>query len=44
VVAYVELEEGPRILINIVECDPESVAIGQAVEVVFQDAGAGAAV
>jgi len=43
VVAYVELEEGPRILTNIVECDPESVAIGQAVEVVFQDAGDGTA-
>jgi uncharacterized OB-fold protein len=35
VLAYVELEEGPRVLTNIVECDPASVAIGQAVEVVF---------
>jgi uncharacterized OB-fold protein len=35
VLAYVELEEGPRVLTNIVECDPSSIAIGQAVEVVF---------
>ncbi len=35
IVAYVELDEGPRIMTNIVECDPESVTIGQAVEAVF---------
>ena len=28
---------------NIVECDPELVKIGQAVEVVFHDTGAGTA-
>lgn len=28
VMAYVELDEGPRILTNIVACDPEDVAIG----------------
>lgn len=43
VLAYVELEEGPRVLTNIVDCDPESVTIGQNVEVVFHDTGSGAA-
>ena len=33
--AYVELEEGPRLMTNIVGCDPEAVAIGMAVEVDF---------
>jgi hypothetical protein len=41
VVAYVELPEGPRIMTNIVDCDPESVVVGMAVEIVFQDTGAG---
>jgi uncharacterized protein len=31
VMAYVELEEGPRLLTNIVDCDPEAVSIGMAV-------------
>jgi uncharacterized OB-fold protein len=43
VLAYVELEEGPRVLTNIVDCDPDSVRIGQAVEVVFHDTGQGTA-
>ena len=43
VLAYVELEEGPRIMTNIVDCDPDSVKIGQAVEVVFHDTGQGTA-
>ena len=43
VLAYVELEEGPRVMTNIVECDPETVRIGQQVEVVFHDTGAGTA-
>lgn len=43
VVAYVELEEGPRVYTNIVDCDPESVAIGQAVEIVFANADEGGA-
>ncbi|TMR06637.1 Zn-ribbon domain-containing OB-fold protein [Actinomadura soli] len=42
VVAYVELAEGPRILTNIVGCDPSEVGIGQAVTLVF-DAPAAAA-
>ncbi len=35
VLAYVELEEGPRVVTNIVGCDPETVHIGQPVQVVF---------
>lgn len=37
-IAYVELEEGPRVLTNIVGTDPESVHIGQAVTAVFEPA------
>lgn len=43
VLAYVELEEGPRVMTNIVECDPEQVRIGLPVEVVFHDTGEGSA-
>lgn len=43
VVAYVELEEGPRVLTNIVGCDPDTVSIGQAVRVVFCDTGGNSA-
>lgn len=43
VLAYVELDEGPRLLTNIVECDPETVAIGQSVEVVFDHTDRGTA-
>lgn len=35
VIAYVTLAEGPTMLTNIVDCDPASVKIGQAVRVVF---------
>lgn len=38
VLAYVELEEGVRLLTNIVGCAPEAVRIGMAVRVVFEDA------
>lgn len=31
VMAYVDLEEGPRLLTNIVDCDPASVEIGMSV-------------
>ncbi|MGI9594725.1 MAG: Zn-ribbon domain-containing OB-fold protein [Acidimicrobiales bacterium] len=31
VMAYVDLEEGPRLLTNIVDCEPDSVEIGMAV-------------
>ena len=43
VLAYVELEEGPRVMTNIVDCDPNSVKIGQKVEAVFHDTGEGTA-
>jgi uncharacterized protein len=36
VIGYVELEEGPRVLTNIVGCDPGEVRIGQSVEIVFE--------
>ena len=34
-VALIQLEEGPTMMSNVVDCDPESVRIGMAVEVVF---------
>ena len=43
VLAYVELDEGPRVMTNIVGCDPDDVAIGQRVTVVFADTGKGSA-
>ena len=43
VVAYVELEEGPRILTNIVDCDVDQVSVGQKVQVVFHPTSNGAA-
>jgi uncharacterized OB-fold protein len=36
VLAYVELEEGPRIQSNIIGVDPETVHVGQPVRVVFE--------
>ena len=41
VIAYVELEEGPRVMTNIVGCPPEEVKVGMAVKVVFDDTGNG---
>ncbi|MEE2674164.1 MAG: Zn-ribbon domain-containing OB-fold protein [Myxococcota bacterium] len=41
VLAYVDLEEGPRLMTNIVGCEPEQVAIGMPVVVDFQDVEAG---
>lgn len=35
VLAYVQLEEGPRLMTNIVGCDPESVSVGMPVTVDF---------
>jgi uncharacterized OB-fold protein len=43
VLAYVELDEGPRVLTNIVDCDPEALEVGQRVRVVFHDTGEGTA-
>lgn len=39
VLAYVELDEGPRIMTNIVDADLEKLAIGDKVSVVFHDTG-----
>ena len=36
-IAVVELEEGPRMISNIVDCDPAAVEIGMAVRVVFEE-------
>ncbi|HEU0168834.1 MAG TPA: Zn-ribbon domain-containing OB-fold protein [Chloroflexota bacterium] len=43
VLAYVELAEGPRIMTNIVDCDPDTVKVGMPVSVVFHDTGQGSA-
>ena len=37
ITALVELNEGIRIMANVVECAPETVKIGMQVEVVFED-------
>lgn len=44
VLAYVELDEGPRVLTNIVGCPVDTVHIGQPVKVVFEDTLEGTAV
>jgi len=43
VVAYVELDEGPRVMTNVVGCDPDNVEIGMRVEVVFDPTDKGTA-
>ena len=35
--AYVELDEGVKMLTNIVDCAPDQVKIGMPVEVVYED-------
>ena len=40
--AYVELDEGPRMLTNITDCDLDAVRIGQRVRVVFKPTQYGA--
>ena len=35
-VAIVELEEGPRLVTNLVDCDPEKIEVGAAVEIRFE--------
>ena len=37
VIALIELDEGPTMMSNVVEIEPESVAIGLPVEVMFED-------
>jgi uncharacterized OB-fold protein len=39
VVAFVDLDEGFRILTHIIDCSPEDVQVGQPVEVAWIDAG-----
>jgi len=39
VVALVELDEGPRVISNVVGCPPEEVAIDMPVVVTFETAG-----
>jgi hypothetical protein len=39
VVALVELDEGPRLISNVVGCAPEDVAIDMPVRVRFEDVG-----
>jgi hypothetical protein len=43
VIAYVELDEGPRVLTNIVGGSPDLIHIGQRMRVVFSDTGDGSA-
>ncbi len=43
VVAYVELDEGPRLMTNIVDGDPAAVAVDAKVRVVWHDTGEGSA-
>ena len=41
VVAYVTLAEGPTMITNVVDCDPNTVKIGQAVRVTFKPSDGG---
>ena len=44
VVALVDLEEGPRVMTNIVDCEPEAVRIGMPVRARFEEVSEDAAV
>jgi uncharacterized protein len=37
VLALIDLHEGVRMMTNVIECEPDAVEIGMAVEVVFED-------
>lgn len=39
VLAVIELEEGPRMMANVLHCDPQEVRVGLAVEVTFEARG-----
>jgi hypothetical protein len=43
VLAYVELDEGPRMMTNVVETDDRELAVGMPVEVVFHGTSEGSA-
>jgi uncharacterized OB-fold protein len=36
-VSLIDLEEGPRLISNVIDCSPEQVKIGMPVEVVYED-------
>lgn len=38
VLAYVQLEEGPRVMTNVIDCDVESLKVGDPVELEFEPA------
>ena len=40
-IAYVELDEGPMMMTNIVDCDLDQIRVGMPVQVVFKDAAEG---
>ena len=40
-IAYVTLEEGPTMMTNLVDCDPDQLKIGQKVKLVWKPAGDG---
>ncbi len=40
-IAYVTLEEGPTMMTNLVDCDPDTLAIGRAVTLVWKPAADG---
>ena len=37
VVALIQLDEGPKMMSNVVQCNPETLDVGSRVEVVFED-------
>ncbi|MEW5810442.1 MAG: Zn-ribbon domain-containing OB-fold protein [Actinomycetota bacterium] len=41
VIAYIELDEGPRVMTNIVDCEPDAVKIGSLVRVAIAADGDG---
>ena len=43
-IAYVTLDEGPRMMTNIVDCDLDTIKIGQRVKVTFKKTDGGASV
>ena len=43
-IAYVTLDEGPRMMTNIVDCDLDTIKIGQRVKVTFKKTEGGASV
>lgn len=43
VLAYVRLDEGPTMLTNVVDCDPDDVTVDMAVTAVFDNTGEGSA-